>query len=191
MCFGTWYALGMPRPPRADEAGGLYCALNRGNSRARFSAKTPKPSRQNFQSARRWNRPGSLLRKSTSTPKPTGATSTTSWSARKGDGSLFRTRLVTVDSRKLQATGTRSPATPSRIIVAADAVIRGARYWVRNSGTSALRTACSAVSPRRCLKMRARDEEPITIRSACHCPACSSSPSRGEPSTNSVSGSRP
>ncbi len=62
--------------------------------------------------------------------------------------------------------GTRRPATPSRIILAADAVIRGARYWVRNSGTSALRTACRAVSPSRCLKMRAREVEPRTIRSA-------------------------
>ena len=29
----------MPRPPRADEAGGLYHALNRGNSRARIFRK--------------------------------------------------------------------------------------------------------------------------------------------------------
>ena len=29
----------MPRPPRADEAGGLYQALNRGNSRARIFRK--------------------------------------------------------------------------------------------------------------------------------------------------------
>ena len=29
----------MPRPPRADEAGGLYHALNRGNSRAEIFHK--------------------------------------------------------------------------------------------------------------------------------------------------------
>ncbi len=39
MFFGTWSAVGMPRPPRADEAGGLYHALNRGNSRARIFRK--------------------------------------------------------------------------------------------------------------------------------------------------------
>ena len=33
------YTLGMPRPPRADEAGGLYHALNRGNARAAIFLK--------------------------------------------------------------------------------------------------------------------------------------------------------
>ena len=36
LCFGTWPAVGMPRPPRAGEAGGLYHALNRVNARARI-----------------------------------------------------------------------------------------------------------------------------------------------------------
>jgi hypothetical protein len=31
----------MPRPPRADAAGGLYHALNRGSARARFFGKEP------------------------------------------------------------------------------------------------------------------------------------------------------
>jgi len=31
----------MPRPPRADEAGGLYHALNRGNARAAIFRKEP------------------------------------------------------------------------------------------------------------------------------------------------------
>ena len=39
LCFGTWQVVGMPRPPRADEAGGLYQALNRGHSRARMFRK--------------------------------------------------------------------------------------------------------------------------------------------------------
>ncbi len=35
------YAVWMARPPRADEAGGLYHALNRGNGVARFSTRMP------------------------------------------------------------------------------------------------------------------------------------------------------
>jgi putative transposase len=37
--FNSWQYVVMPRPPRADEANGLYHALNRGNGQARIFRK--------------------------------------------------------------------------------------------------------------------------------------------------------